>query len=271
MAEHNKDPSDRQDKGQDGAARPESTPEPLELGETVKTWWDPVTGKWLCCTALKDVFDREKAPYNADVETIAESVDGSIEHVKSAKTLEELLLGHRDDIIKRFARYEDRPESRQFFEETGSHVSYLCASHPRVVEDPPLKSDPGDRWAKWIEDLKKQLRASAATDLKELHKTQKEPPNGPGQRGGAAADGTPVEQIQLENGAYKILRMLGNSPTRLHQEDLALCEDPPMDRKTVSRHLTTLAEAGLIDYDPRGKKGAAILPKGKDYLNSLPK
>lgn len=94
--------------------------------------------------------------------------------------------------------------------------------------------------------------------------------NGPGQAGRSVQD-TPVEQKQLENGAHKILRMLGSSPTRLLQEDLALCEDPPMDRRTVSRHLKTLAERGLIDYNPPDKKGAGITQKGKDYLNSLPK
>jgi hypothetical protein len=82
---------------------------------------------------------------------------------------------------------------------------------------------------------------------------------------------TPMDHIQLENGAYKVLHTLGSSPTRLHQEDLALCEDPPMDRKTVRRHLTTLAKAGLVDYNSRDKKGATITPKGRDYLDSQPK
>jgi hypothetical protein len=90
--------------------------------------------------------------------------------------------------------------------------------------------------------------------------------NEPGQAGE-----TSIEHIQLENGAYKILHMLGSSPTRLQQEDLTLCEDPPMDRRTVSRHLKTLKEHGLVDYNPRDKKGAAITPKGRDYLNSQPK
>lgn len=78
------------------------------------------------------------------------------------------------------------------------------------------------------------------------------------------------EHIQLENGAYKILCTLGNSPTRLHQEGLRVCEDPPMDRRTVRRHLETLKEHGLVDYNPRNKQGAAITQKGKDR-NKAPK
>jgi DNA-binding transcriptional ArsR family regulator len=96
--------------------------------------------------------------------------------------------------------------------------------------------------------------------LRYLHEQRVEP-----------AQETPIEHIQLEDGAYKILHTLGSSPTRLHQEELSLCEDPSMDRRTVSRHLRILKAHGLIDYNPRDKKGATILEKGRAYLNSLPK
>ena len=56
-----------------------------------------------------------------------------------------------------------------------------------------------------------------------------------------------------------------------HQQDLSLCEDPPMDPKTVRRHLMELAEHGLIDYKPRDKQGATILEKGRAYLKRWPR
>jgi hypothetical protein len=89
--------------------------------------------------------------------------------------------------------------------------------------------------------------------------------------GETPADDTPIEHVQLEAGAYKILRTLASSPTRLKQDDLGACEDPSMDRKTVRRHLEALKEGSLIDYNPRDKKGAAITERGRAYLDSRPK
>lgn len=78
--------------------------------------------------------------------------------------------------------------------------------------------------------------------------------------------GEPTQLPQLPDGAYKILRYLAASPSRLKQQDLQECERPPMSRKVVSDHLRLLAEHGLIEYNSRNKKGAMILPKGRACL-----
>jgi DNA-binding transcriptional ArsR family regulator len=78
------------------------------------------------------------------------------------------------------------------------------------------------------------------------------------------------ERLQIPADAYEILGMICDSPTRLKVQDIAAAKiaGVTLDRKTVGKHLKTLAADGLVDYDPRQKTGAAATVKGREFLES---
>jgi hypothetical protein len=79
-----------------------------------------------------------------------------------------------------------------------------------------------------------------------------------------------TEWPSCDNEDLSILRAINNSKTLITQARIeGGCSNPTVSKRTITAHLPELLEKGLIHYPKGLRKGAAITPKGKQFLNHI--